>query len=250
MMHLSGAGDRLYEAFPAADPARREKRVRTRNHTGLSLVVLLIGLAFLALGAGESSPVTLSPYAEELARIIKFDRQVLLMAKEESGSCIYRLVGYDERDYQIIANGMAVAVPEDRTDMILNTLRAKLMPLQYMAFVVEMNAGIKTDKIGILKGTDQYEILRIMHTDGDDYDISNDDVIERLKEWEKSSPFDIIGADNDWVELEFKTLPKDLKAFAEEVYDFSPDAVDEGPGSVNGLIKEIQQTKRLFLLWE
>jgi hypothetical protein len=117
-----------------------------------------------------------------------------------------------------------------------------------MAFVVEVNAGIKTDRIGILKGTDQYDILRVMHTDGDDYDISNSDVIERLKEWEKSSPFDIIGADNDWVEIEFKTLPKDLRAFAEEVYDFSPDAVDQG--SVCGLIAEIQRTKRLFLWWD
>jgi hypothetical protein len=71
-----------------------------------------------------------------------------------------------------------------------------------------------------------------------------------LKEWEKTSPFDIIGADNDWVEIEFKSLPKDLKSFAEEVYDFSPDAVDQGPGSTTELANEIQQTKRLFLWWD
>jgi hypothetical protein len=200
--------------------------------------------------AGGAPTVTLSPYAEELAKTIKFDRQVLITAKEESGSSIYRLIGYDEKDYQIIAEGIVVPVPEDRTDMVLDSLREKLTPLKYMAFVVEMNAGIKTDKIGILRGTDQYEILRVMHTDGDDYDISNEDVIERLKEWEKNSPFDIIGADNDWVEIEFKTLPKDLKSFAEEVYDFCPDAVDQGPGSVSELITEIQQTRRLFLWWD
>jgi hypothetical protein len=119
-----------------------------------------------------------------------------------------------------------------------------------MAFVAEINAGLKTDKIGVLKGTDQYDILRVMYTNGDDYDISNQDVIERLKEWEKTSPFDIIGADNDWVEIEFKTLPKDLKSFAEEVYDFCPDAVDQGPGSPAELANEIQQTKRLFLWWD
>ncbi len=207
-------------------------------------------LAFFMVAAEQTVSITLSPYAEELARIIKFDRQVLIMAKEESGSSIYRLVGYDDQDYQIVADGVSIAVPEDRTDMVLNALQSKLAPLKYMAFVVEMNAGIKTDKIGILKGTDQYEILRIMHTDGDDYDISNDDVVERLKEWGKNSSFDIIGADNDWVELEFKQLPKDLKAFAEEVYEFCPDAVEEGPGSVNGLVKELEQTKKLFLVWE
>lgn len=196
------------------------------------------------------TPVTLSPYAEELAKTIKFDRQVLIMVKEETHERIQRLIGYDEDGYQIIAPGIAVTVPEDKSDCILFTLRRKLTPLKYMAFVVEMNAALKVDKIGILKGTDKYEILRIMHTDGDEYDISNQDVIDRLKEWEKIASFDITGADSDWVEIEFKTLPKDLTAFAEEVYDFSPDAVDEGPGTVEGLIKEIQKTKRLFLLWD
>ena len=212
------------------------------------LFAFLIASAWLLIGGAET--ITLSPHAEELAKNIKFDRQVLIMAKEESGASIHRLVGYDEKDYQIVADGIAVTVPEDRTDMALASLRKKLAPLKYMAFLVEVNDGIKTDRIGILKGTDQYEILRVMHTDGDDYDISNEDVIERLKDWEKIAPFDIIGADNDWVELEFKTLPKDLKAFVEEVYDFSPDAVDQGPGTVAGLITEIQLTKRLFLWWD
>ena len=192
--------------------------IHRRNRYFLS-VFLISSALFLAGGAAT---VELSPHAEELAKSVRFDRQVLIAAKEESGASVYRLVGYDEKDYQIMADGVAVLVPENRTDMVLDSLRRKLSPLKYMAFVVEMNAGIKTDRIGILRGTDQYDILRVMHTDGDDYGISNEDVIERLKDWEKSSPFDIIGADNDWVEIEFKTLPKDLKAFVEEVYDFSP----------------------------
>jgi hypothetical protein len=172
------------------------------------------------------------------------------MVKETTRQHIHRLIGYDENGYQIIAPGIAVPVPEDKTDSMLTTLRQKLSPLHYMSFVVEMNAGLKIDKIGILKGTDQYDILRVMHTNGDDYEISNQDIIDRLKEWEKCWLFDIIGAENDWVEIEFKSLPKDLKAFVEEVYEFSPDAVDQGWGSVEGLIKEITKTNRLFLWWE
>lgn len=209
-------------------------------------VVLPVGLLLMA----ASIPVTLSPYAEEVARIIKFDRQVLITMKEESDGSIHRLTGYDENDFQIIVDGVCVPVPEDRTDAVLEALRKKFAPLKYMPFVVEMNGIIKTDKIGVVKGTDQYEILRIMHTDGDEYDISNQDVIDRLKEWEKTSPFIIVGAGNDWVELEFKMLPKDLKAFTEEVYDFCPDAVDQGPGSPAGLAKEIQHTRKLFLWWD
>jgi hypothetical protein len=71
-----------------------------------------------------------------------------------------------------------------------------------------------------------------------------------LKEWEIHSPFDIIGADSDWVEIEFKRLPKDLRAFIEEVYDFCPDAVDQGPGSIAELMKDIRKTKKLFLWWD
>jgi hypothetical protein len=197
-----------------------------------------------------ATKVTLSPASEELAKSIKFDRQVLIIAKGESQDHIGRLIGFDEENYQIIAPGIVISVPEEKTDHVLSSLRQKLLPLKYMPFVVEMNEGLKIDKIGIIKGTDQYEILRIMHTDGDEYDISNQDVIDRLKEWEINSPFDILGADSDWVEIEFKILPKDLNAFAEEVNDFSPDAVEQGPGGIAELAKEIQKTKRLLLWWD
>jgi len=202
------------------------------------------------VSCSTATKVTLSPSAEELAKSIKFDRKVLIIAKGESQDHIGRLIGFDEEGYQIIAPGITISTPEDKTGHILAALRQKLHPIKYMAFVVEMNEGLKIDKIGILKGTDQYEILRIMHTDGDEYDISNQDVIDRLKEWEINSPFDILGADGDWVEIEFKILPKDLNAFAGEVYDFCPDAVDQGPGSIAELAKEIQKTKKLFLWWD
>ncbi len=200
--------------------------------------------------APTATAETLSPAAEEIAHEIGFDRRVLLMVKAETQERIQRLIGYDADGYQIMAQGIAASIPEDKTDHVLSRLRRQLAPMHYIPFVVEMNEGIKTDKIGVLKGTDQLEILRIMNTNGNDYDISNEDVIEQLQEWEKVFSFEIVGADNDWVEIEFKTLPKDMKAFAEDVYAFSPDAVDQGPGTVDGLIREIRKTNRLFLWWE
>jgi hypothetical protein len=213
---------------------------------------MLILLVLLPAGmfGSEAATVTLSPYADTVAKIIKFDRRILIMMKQESGGSIHRLIGYDENNFQIIVDGVVVPVPEDRTEKVLSSLRKKLVPLKYMAFVVEMNGNIRTDKIGVLKGTDQFEILRLMHTDGKAYNISHEDVIDRLREWKKKYPFDIIGAEKDWIEIEFKKLPDNLQSFAEEVYDFCPDAVDQGPGSTAGLAREIQQTKSLFLRWE
>jgi hypothetical protein len=198
---------------------------------------------------GTGTQMLLSSHAEALAKALKFDRRVFIVVKEETQGNIHRLVGYDESDYQIIAPGITVSVPKDKTDRILASLRKKLIPLAYLPFVVEKNSGLKVDKIGIIKGTDQYEMLRIMHTDGEEDDVSNQDIIDRLKEWERIASFDIIGVGSDWVEIEFTVLPKDMKTFAEELNEFCPDAIEQGTGTIKELIKEIKRTNRLFLLW-
>ncbi len=220
------------------------------NRAQTIVVLMMAVLALLLTGAGGKQPVVLSPHAEEVARQIGFDRQVLIIVKEETLERIQRLTGYDENDDPVMVNGISADVPEDLSAHILMKVSARLKTLRYMAFVVSMNDGFKRETIGVIKGADQYEILRIMRTNGGQYDILNEDVVGRLKDWEKSFSFEIVGADNDWVEIEFKTLPKDLAAFADEVYDFCPDAVDQGPGSVSGLVKDIQTTRRLFLWWD
>ena len=198
----------------------------------------------------NGNQIQLSPREEELAKTLMFDRRVLYIVIAETQEKIHRLIGFDENEYQIITLGVTVKVPKENTDRVLSSLRKKLIPLGYMPFVVEKNSAFKIDKIGVIKSTDQYEILRIMHTDGDEYEISNQDVIDRLKDWEKLASFSIIGADNDWVEIEFTKLPKDLKSFAEEVSEFSPDTLELGPKTVKGLIEEIKKTNRLRLSWE
>lgn len=215
------------------------------------VLVLVCVIGSLALTAGARKQVELTPHEEEIAQRIGFEKEVLKLVKRETGEeHLHRLTGYDAEGYQIMANGICVSVPHDRTEQILARLRQKLRPLRYMAFVVELNANIKMDKIGVLKGVDQYEILRVMQTNGSGYDLETEDIIEKLREWEKRTPFDIIGADFDWVEVEFKKLPKKLMAFAEDVEEFAPDSVDDGALGLDELAEEMQKTRRLFLLWE
>jgi len=209
--------------------------------------VLFPAVTLLMAAAGPQNG--LSQLELNLASQIGFEADVLLLVKAEARSPLHRLSGYDEDGYQIMANGIVISVPWSRSDQVLCSLRKKLKLLNYMAFQIEINNSLKVDRIGIIKGTDQYEILRIMHTNGDDDDVSHDDVIEKLKQWEKRIRFEIVGAENDWVEIEFRTMPHDLKAFAEDVYEFSPDTVDEGTGSIAELVKDIIATKRLVLWW-
>ncbi|MHB8846006.1 MAG: DUF4253 domain-containing protein [Nitrospirota bacterium] len=200
--------------------------------------------------AAADPAALLSPAEEHLAVQIGFEKDILLLVKEVTGHSLHRLSGYDEDEYQIMANGFVATVVKSQSDQVLWSLRERLKPRKYMAFLIESINALKTDKLAIIKGTDPYDILAIMHTNGDVDDLSHEDVMERLREWGKQCPFEIIGAENDWVEIEFRTLPGNLKAFVEEVYEFSPDAVGEGTANAARLIKEISATKRLMLWWE
>ena len=226
----------------------RSVTTEMKRNRDRSLCMVLVLTALLLLAAAEPLS-SLSASEERIANQIGFEKDILLLAKGEARGPVHRLSGYDEDGYQIMANGLTVSVPRSRSEQVLWSLRDKLKPWKYMAFIIEINNTLKIDKIGIIKGTDQYDILQVMHTNGDDDDVSHEEVIEKLKEWGKRCTFEIIGAENDWVEIEFRIIPRDLKVFAGEIYDFSPDTVDEGTGSLSALIKEINTTKRLMLRW-
>jgi hypothetical protein len=226
---------------------------RSAVGTALRAPVLYAALAVAgapaAGGAAAEQPVALTLHEEQLATQINFDRDILKIVKQEAPVAIHRLTGYDESAYQIVVNGLSVQVPHSRAEQVREALRDRLAPFACLVFFVEMDDRTKRDRIGIIKGIDQFTILRIMQTNGDEDDVSHDEVMEQLREWSRLYPFEIIGAENDWIELEFSVLPKDLKAFAEEVYAFSPDTVDEGTGTIRDLIVELRKTRRLVLLW-
>ncbi len=216
--------------------------------TGLLSALFLLSAA---PAAGEDKGIAgLSPQEGLVAEKTGFDKRVISIVKEAAETHVHRMTGYNGGGYNILTDGVCADVPEARAEKILFPLRHKLHPLKYTAFITDINEGAQTCKIGVLKGADQYDILRIMQTNGADHEITNDDVIERLKDWEKTSPFDIIGADYNWVEIEFRRLPQELREFAEEVSDFCPDAVDENAGGTQALADDLARTKRLLLLWE
>ena len=65
-------------------------------------------------------------------------------------------------------------------------------------------------------------------TNGANYDVGPQELIDRLQAWSTRSAFRLVGAGVDWVELHFERLPTDLRAFAQEVYSFCPDTLDQG----------------------
>jgi len=89
------------------------------------------------------------------------------------------------------------------------------------------------DEVVVLKTTDHFAIVRVRQSAGGNYNLSNNRVVSTLRSWEKRCRFDLVGASDDWVALQFHSLPEDLCAFAEEVYRFCPDTVEQGTGLMN-----------------
>jgi hypothetical protein len=94
----------------------------------------------------------------------------------------------------------------------------------------EPNGMKETDEVLVLATQDPYAAIRLRGSDGANYDVSTDDVIARLESWRRLCEFRVVGAAGDWVAIQFETLPENICAFAEDVYLFCPDTVEQGVG--------------------
>jgi hypothetical protein len=145
--------------------------------------------------------------------------------------------------------GLSFQFPEDKTDEAIFRFKDELRKNGYLIFLSERGYE-SPSTISLIKSTDQFDILSIQKTDGINYDIVNKDVIKKLKDWDNAYGIEILGADYDWVDLIIKNPIDDVPLFAKEVYEFCPDAVDQGVGEIEELEKIIQEYKRLYLWWD
>jgi len=77
------------------------------------------------------------------------------------------------------------------------------------------------------RADDPASLLWVRQTNGVNFEVYTEDVLERLDEWAERCSFAVLGAGWDWVELRFDTLPDDLEDFAEEICEFCPDTIDQ-----------------------
>ncbi|MBI3880937.1 MAG: ankyrin repeat domain-containing protein [Verrucomicrobia bacterium] len=75
---------------------------------------------------------------------------------------------------------------------------------------------------------DGFDIVREAQTDGANYELDTNAIIERLQQWSGLCKFRVTEAGHDNLTIEFVTLPEDIKAFVQDLYDFCPDLIDQG----------------------
>jgi len=172
---------------------------------------------------------------QKLARDVGFDPAVLGLIRRHTRKKIERmLVPGSDWESTLPGPGLSVKVAGgEAAEALMKGLQPELGPLGYRAFwsTREDPRGRKEgEEVVVIKSADRYEPLRVRRTDAGNYDISTDDIIDRLKAWEQLCNFEVVGAASDWVALTFETLPERICAFAEEVYLFCPDSVGQGVG--------------------
>lgn len=152
----------------------------------------------------------------------------------------------------IFLNGLVLSEINSKSYNLVFSLKEKLKSKGYSIFVLENHFGLSNDldKIGVLKTTDKFEILKQIGTDGINFDITNDSLISIIKEFDKKYSIDLIGASGDWCDFAIQREPDDWMQLAREVYKVCPDVVEQGTGTIQVLADEMRKTKHLYFWWD
>lgn len=151
------------------------------------------------------------------------------------------------------SGGYSVIVPVESAEKLLESIRAQV-PSGYVAFIGTTNnldhRKIKGAELVMAPGQDQFDIVRLAATDAVNHDKTTDQIIEELRRWDSQFGIDIWQAETDTVQLKLKSIPVDLPEFAQGLYEFCPDIVDQGVGDIESLQAAVKQEGAIFLWWD
>lgn len=162
---------------------------------------------------------------------------------------------FSTRDFgrEKYASARSVLVTERDAEHVLKAVRQQL-PKGMIAFVGTVRSLAEPPVNGVemvvAPGATQFDILRVAASDAVNYGMETEDLIRELQKWDAEFGIDIWQAQTDMIQIRLKRLPADVSAFAERVYKFCPDIVDQGVGSVNELARAIRKTREVGLWWD
>lgn len=213
------------------------------------IIILTMGLFFL-LGCGQKS--NLSQAETELLKKVNFDSALLSEISDITQNELKQLPAIDQETGEVLSDklfeGIYSETTEEKAITYVKKLKSKFRENGYLIFLYESEDNKKN--IALIKGTDDLDILRYRRTDGINYGLENADIVKKVSEWKSKYGLIVIGCSRDWLHLEFDKLPADLDSFANEVYEFCPDAVDQGVGTIDNLKEAIKEMKGVWLWWD
>ncbi len=227
---------------------------------------------------------------KSLAVRIGFDADVLRLVKqeanrtaeaspEEPGLSVTYYRGYAKgrltKPKGSSLEGISIALMGDVEPLVAH-LRQELLIRGYMSFVFERYAPcLKSPMPGrvvVLKTTDKFDIIRAAYPEGNDDYVDNATILCQLQEWDRRYGLEVMGANGDWLDVQFRTAPADRARVGAEAYALCPDLQvgyeelaeeharkyypfqddEEGIGAQMGYVigRDIARTQHLFLWWD
>lgn len=186
-----------------------------------------------------------------LVKSLNFDAKIINQIKGTTSNVIAQLPNINEETGEIgqstFAGIYSQSTEQQAMDFILKNKR-EFRKKGHLIFLFE-GAGNRKN-IAVIKGRDELDILRYRGTNGLNYNLDNDDIVAKVEGWDAKYGANVIGCSRDWMHIEFDVLPSSVKLFADEVYEFCPDSVDQGVGSVKELQKAIVEMHGVWLWWD
>jgi hypothetical protein len=150
-----------------------------------------------------------------------------------------------------LTGGVSFNVPQKKIEAILRKAHADFLAKGSYLFRYDQNYNIgdKPDQVGLLPTTDKFAVMAAMETNGDNYEIGTAGVIAWMKELEQEQPYILTGIGFDYMEGHFTGSVKDPQGLAKRMYQFCPDIVDQGVGTVSKLAQELKKGS-LYFWWD
>ncbi|BDI30862.1 hypothetical protein CCAX7_29130 [Capsulimonas corticalis] len=176
--------------------------------------------------------------AQELQLIesLKFPLAAAERIHQETGGVLEEAKS-DEWDYRDDdeesgpIRGVSVLLPNAAVESFVETQQTAMEALGCRAFWStrrQANGLQSGDELVVLPTTDMMEAIRWSHSNGGNYGVSMEDIIDRISRWRTLCDVQVVGAAHDWVALRFHTLPENICQFAEDVFELCPDSVHQG----------------------
>lgn len=163
---------------------------------------------------------------------------------------IHQLYSYDKNFNDVKVQGVIINVkPNSGMTMVLQ-LRKLLQNTPYQAYLYDNNFGYDDDEVAVVATKDDIEYLKIIRTSGINNDLTAEDVLKKYIEWKSVYDLKLLGAGRDWLEAKIVNDNVNWTDFANKVYKFCPDVVDQGTGTVEELKSEMRKLTTLYLWWD
>jgi hypothetical protein len=253
-------GDALIRSLGVTEPdAMRTNvpRIQTKiawPAVGVFLVIMVYAAGADTIPSFTGEPARPKPLTVPSGFMVPPDFPGAVKALETlTGAVAEQLTVIDSLGFPVKANGATLGVAADRADGLLLVAQPLFLEQGFYLFRHEPNYGIggAPDEIALVPMRDQFEVIRLVGTNGVNIDLLNANVIAWLRELERDAPFVLTGIGYDHVEGRFlQPVGARADSIAKRLNGFCPDIVDQGTGSIRELANEIGRLNTFFCWWD